>query len=340
MLSIIIPVYNSENTIQFTLDTILSQSIKNYEIIIINDGSTDNSKSICERYAEKNKNIRVVTQKNSGPSAARNTGILKSVGDYITFIDADDEVDEVWFNNIYKAIKRNNPDVLLFGYNQFKIEGESKKSIGKSRQIETFLQNNEMIIEYVPTLINQGVFNPLWNKVYKSEIIKKNSIELDNRFSLGEDFLFNLEFLKHANKLLCVKGFLYEQIIRTSGLTHSYHENKFKFLKEVTLEFKIFLEKYNLPLTEYYKRLLRNVYSATMDLFHKDCSLKFREKLDVVNDILNEDVIYDLINNYKPMKVKDKITLDILKINNKYILLFISKFFHYKKFIFDKKIKI
>ena len=119
-ISIILPVYNSQNTISMTIDSIIKQTYDNYELIIINDGSSDNSESICLEYANKYKKINYISIENQGVSNARNIGISKATGNYIMFIDSDDEYYENTLETVYRYIKEKY-ELIVFGYNRIHV---------------------------------------------------------------------------------------------------------------------------------------------------------------------------------------------------------------------------
>ncbi len=139
-ISIIIPIYNSEKYIEQCINSILNQTFKNFELILINDGSTDNSRVICERYENKDKRIKLFNIGNRGVSSARNLGIENSRGKYIMFCDSDDYVKNTWCEELYKLIKDNNNSYIVCG-----VEINNKRSKNLSKQY-CKLSNDEINI--------------------------------------------------------------------------------------------------------------------------------------------------------------------------------------------------
>lgn len=337
LISIIVPVYNAENRLRNTLESILSQSSDDYEIILINDGSKDNSRDICDEFADKYNHIRVIHQENAGPSVARNRGILEAKGKYLGFVDADDQLDKDWFSFIKNAISQYEPDLIITGYRGMYYEVNNLVTRYIKIPTENFVEGNRDIIKMIQSLINDGLFNPLWNKVYNRKIIVDNLINLNPMYKLGEDFLFNLDYFSKTNNMYIMNKSLYCYMNNNEGLTHSFVDNKFDKLKGVSLEFRDFLLKNDITLVAYYERLVRNIFSSTMELFHKSCNFNFSEKIDEINHILKDKDVKDLVSSYKPESLRDKLLLIILKLNSAYIIMFFSKLFHYKKFVIDKR---
>lgn len=207
MISIVVPVYNAQNLLAKAIDSVLQQSNANWELILVNDGSTDDSLNICTKYALQDKRIQVINQTNSGPSAARNKGISCAQGTYITFIDADDFVSPLYLEKLLAPfIESSEIDLSCAGYfelSQFHKNGLAlndfqshleKKSINK----EDFLRN-----------IFEGVTGVLWGKLFLNSIIKKNKILLNEQVKLSEDLLFVSKYVTFCNSIALVKDSLY-----------------------------------------------------------------------------------------------------------------------------------
>lgn len=161
--SIILPVYNSEKTIETTIRSINNQSYKNIELIIINDGSTDESDKICKFYSEKYKNlIKYFYKKNEGVSKARNYGIDKSSGKFICYIDSDDEYDKNFINILVNKIKYTNADLVAYGY--VATTNINTKEFGVKKDISFY---NTELNKYIETLQSIECFNQVWNKIYQ-----------------------------------------------------------------------------------------------------------------------------------------------------------------------------
>lgn len=165
LISIIVPVYNLESIIKKCVDSILKQRYKNLEIILIDDGSTDNSGGICDEYAKRDKRIVVFHQKNSGIAAVRNLGISKANGDYVSFIDGDDYVDDDYIQSLYNALSGDNSDIAICGHI---IIYPSKKYIKKSDK-KLILTAEEAVRE---VLYDKYLDLSPWGKLYAKELFR------------------------------------------------------------------------------------------------------------------------------------------------------------------------
>lgn len=198
-ISIIVPVYNEEKYIRRCIKQLLNQTYENIEIIFINDGSTDNTKKILEEFLDEIK-IKIYHKKNSGVSNTRNVGINIATGDYISFVDSDDEISIDYCAKLISGISNSN--LAISGYN-IKKENIIKSYVPEKRgivSIETILAES---LKY------QKVNTALWNKMFSLNIIKKNNILFRSDISIGEDMLFLFEYCKHISDAYIVKDILY-----------------------------------------------------------------------------------------------------------------------------------
>lgn len=181
-ISIVTPVYNTAQHLCKTIDSIIAQKYKNWELILVDDGSTDESGCICDEYAAKDDRIRVYHQNNSGVSAARNLALSKITGNYVTFIDSDDWIEPTYLSNFAEFTYSDNQIVYQGYYMDYvgKVAKESTMEIPKEGQI-----------------LHLGA---IWGKAFATPIIKKQGIRFDERLSLHEDHVFYYECLKYSRK--------------------------------------------------------------------------------------------------------------------------------------------
>lgn len=217
-LSIIVPVYNGENFIEDCIDSIINQTLKDIEILIINDGSKDNTLNIIESIAKSDSRIKILNQKNSGVSAARNNGISKSRGKYITFVDADDYIDKTMYEKMYKKAEEFNSDIVICNVNDV-LNGNKKVSLNLNEgiiDIRKLTESEFLSNEYFK------LGTAVWHKIFKSNLIKENKIKFINYSEVAsEDTLFNYEAMLKAKRLYCIEEALYDYKINENSLTKS-----------------------------------------------------------------------------------------------------------------------
>lgn len=184
-ISIIVPVYNSEKTLHRCIDSVINQSMKDWELLLIDDGSKDTSGEICDEYAAKDYRIKVFHKENGGVSSARNLGLDNSIGKWVTFIDSDD-----WIVNSALDIDcaKFNEDLLLFSYYSVSSGVEKLKTID-----EYVLSDKEELDSFISKFLIYSILKAPWSKLFKR--VKIGSIRFDENVRLGEDVLFMFDFL-------------------------------------------------------------------------------------------------------------------------------------------------
>jgi glycosyltransferase EpsH len=228
--SIIVPVYNVDQYLEQCLNSIIEQTYKNIEVIVVNDGSTDSSYIIIEQFAKKDSRVKVINQINSGLSAARNTGIAIAKGNYIMFVDGDDWID---FNMVERLfLKLINADLVACSY----YRAYQKFNIPRVFDIDGIFDAN-FFQRRLTGLIGEELKDPslsdclvtAWGKLFKAEIIKDNNLEFVSTREIGtEDLLFNLEYASYASKVYISNEPLYMyRRNNISSLTSTYKPSLF-----------------------------------------------------------------------------------------------------------------
>ena len=221
LVSVVVPVYNVEKYLNRCVESIVNQTYKNLEIILVDDGSLDNCPVMCDEWAKKDNRIKVIHKKNGGVSSARNAGIDKSNGKYISFIDPDDYIEENMYFLMIKKFISQNLDICCCN---FKEVDENDSVLSETNFNNDPLLGRNILADY----IRNGQYNPsCCNKLYVLEIIKKNKILFEVNTSIGEDFLFNYHYFKYCKKSGCIKETAYSYMVkRSDSLTKKIDEKR------------------------------------------------------------------------------------------------------------------
>lgn len=199
-ISIIVPIYNGEKYLSRCLDSILGQTYKDFELILVNDGSVDGSLNICKRYAEKDGRVSIIDKKNEGVSMARNDAMQKAMGQYIAFVDCDDWLDADCLQMLVNGMGKDY-DLSIVGYREVGVDGTVYKdstSVGINRAMSV----KEAMIHLFTTFDFFSLCYP-WGKLFKRDIIQKYGLRFNKNIAIGEDRLFIFEYLQHAGKVFC-----------------------------------------------------------------------------------------------------------------------------------------
>lgn len=293
--SVIIPVYNVDKYLKRCLDSVINQTLKDIEIIILNDGSTDNSEEIILEYASQDERIQYYKHKNIGLGPTRNKGIEYAKGEYLSFIDSDDYVSLHMLETLYTRAKKENADVVC---GQVLLEYENGYQILRqdfcnilSYSLKT--QGREKFIrEYY---FGRKFSHNAWDKIYKTKMIKENKIKFgDNNRIFAEDNFFQLQVLQYANIISFVSQNLYYYIQRDNSIMNSYKKNLINRNLNMILDYE---KQFVIP--------------SNNNLNKKICSLLtfeilIAEILNVINSRLGFKTFYNSINQLKNNKVFKK----------------------------------
>ena len=202
LISVIIPAYNASAFIENCINSVLKQTYADFEIVVVNDGSTDNTLEILEALAKRDNRIRVFNQKNAGVSAARNKAISEARGDFMTCLDADDALLENALSDMAELMTEDVDFVIASHYEIrfFKKPQPKKDMIIASREI------NDRFIE-----LDRMIWFP-WAKMFRTDIVKNNHILYDTSITFGEDHIFNLSYVKHMQALLQLQANMFTTI--------------------------------------------------------------------------------------------------------------------------------
>lgn len=215
LISIIIPIYNSEKTLKKCLDSIfLDRKFSDFEVLAINDGSTDSSQTILEEYSNKYPQLHIIIQDNKGVSEARNAGLKLSVGKYITFVDSDDFVEPGYVDEIKNILDSYVADLYFF--NGYEHNSNGRRILHHCKQ-DLFLTNSDLFD--IDRMLLSAKFNAPWDKIFCSNIIKCNKLFFPKNIQLGEDILFELDYLHYIKSAVLSTKILYDYSVGDSGLS-------------------------------------------------------------------------------------------------------------------------
>lgn len=314
--SVIMPVYNSEKYLETAARSVLTQSLQEIELIMVDDGSRDRSGKICDEIAAQDQRVRVIHQENGGICAARNTGLREAVGEYIAFIDNDDEYLPGLLEENYDVAKKTDADVVKFGRkkNQLMASGEKiifdddriKKILGISNDFVVY--DRDSFFQNYVSLDKTNAFLYIWTGLYRHSFLKDNAIFFDTSFKFGqEDQYFNLELLNYFKTYVVYGKVFYqhnwrERVSTSSRFDYNRVESSIKVaMKEITL-----LNKFNLSEEDILLSYMNDLYDFVHILILKDCICTFKEKKKYLRLYRNELKRIYPITIYNILKIMKK----------------------------------
>ncbi|WP_164667400.1 glycosyltransferase family 2 protein [Virgibacillus doumboii] len=324
--SIIVPVYNGEQFIEECVESILSQTLSNFELIIVNDGSVDNTRTICNKLSKQDERIQVIHKSNGGPGSARNTGIKNSRGEYIGFVDCDDTLEKDMYKKMYCAIRNNNADICLCGYKELSNKGvyEAIHPLNGKLNINDKIKIQE---EMEISLVHNNIlgYASLCNKLYNREFIMENNLLINENVRIAEDQCFNLRAFSCASHVCAINEalYLYRRINDKSIMSNK--RQSFYLHLEGRKEIIHTLSNINIG-DAVFKHCVKYENSKTVSQYlSKIVSVYFSKvspkvKLQKINSLIHESYFLNAINDFSGKELLMKANL-VLKILGGYLFL-------------------
>ncbi len=320
--SIIIPVFNMEKTLERCVDSVLKQSCKDWEIILVNDGSIDKSGVISKSFSENHENIHYYFQENKGVSSARNLGIEKSNAEWMIFLDADDYWDDNYLQKIFECTK-SNCDIVITGITKI-LENRNKIKILSDKI--GFFSIDDLLVDFMSVQLNSGIYGFVSNKIIKTSIVKKNQLKFNNRIKLCEDLDFFTRYFLNCNTVFITteSGNFYNYIDKKNEVDYISLIKVFYNVKEMLIVKKA-MSFENKKLLNYQFSSLKYAYFNELKKINDDDILKgflFFQNVKLENEKnVNKKAIKILIENERLqlLKIYLKIRLIYMKIRRRWM---------------------
>lgn len=223
LISIIIPVYNTEKYLGACIDSLLAQTYANLEIILVDDGSKDSSPQICDKYAEKDARIKVIHKENAGVSEARNSGLAAATGEFIGFVDSDDIIAPSMYELLFSSLAESSSDISVCKLSRF-FDGEEKEKLDNADKSVSEILTMNSTEALSDMLRGRHFYGSLCDKLFKAELLRGAKLRKD--IFNAEDFLFTLEAILKAEKVCFSNVTLYFYRMRETSATHTLYSEK------------------------------------------------------------------------------------------------------------------
>lgn len=272
LISVIVPVYKAEKYLGECVDSVLSQTYEKFELILVDDGSPDNSGRLCDEYAEKDERIKVIHKENGGVSSARNTGIDDAKGEYLTFVDSDDIIDKQYLELMYKRIVEADSDMCFCHFDRFdeNVSIEYKEIIPKYLAVEF---NDKKFIDFASALfdLKKNVFGSSCRLLYKKSCVEKLRFNL--KIKISEDLVFTLNAIFNSKSICSIQNVLYHYRTNLNSAGTTYKKDFLNSQLELKKELKHVLSRLG---EENYNKISRSYFSL-LGYYLFSNEMKFRK---------------------------------------------------------------
>lgn len=312
--SIIMPVYNVEKYVEKAIISVMNQTYKNFELIVVNDGTKDNSMDIIKKLQKEDKRIKIFNKDNGGLSSARNFGLKYATGEYVCFVDSDDYVYANYLEVLYNEILNKESDLIIFGYNVDVIDSNEiiLKEFDILENYQEFNKKNKLYFE------NVSMIGYAWNKCFKRSIIEENNLTYEEGTSYIEDIIFNCDFIKKCTNIIIIPNIIYHYVQRER---ETLGRKSYNNMLELDLRYSEKLKQILLLLNNSRRKVDKTIYNTlferikwSLNLITLDKNISRKKKLFLIKTyfiyIKNNEKKF---NSYVTFSRKDKIFMFLVK---------------------------
>ncbi|MDD5021037.1 MAG: glycosyltransferase family 2 protein [Endomicrobiaceae bacterium] len=292
LISVIVPIYKTEKYLRRCVESILIQTYKKLEIILVDDGSPDKCPKICDEYAKKDDRIKVIHKENGGLASARNAGLDIATGCYISTVDSDDWIECQTYETVMVIMQRHNPDLIKWGY--YKVSGKNKRIPKKINYTSGLLYGDDKEKFLLDTLSSQAMGNNVVTCLFKREIIVNKRLHIPENISMEEDLYFLTSYLLNCNNVYILPNvFLYNYFQNQRSITKSYSDKYRDSILIAVKEMKQLLKKTSNSSENLYKaymsHLVETIFYLIMIIEKSNKPLSEKEQ-ELKEFIMNPDI--------------------------------------------------
>lgn len=318
--SVIVPIYKVEKYLRQCIDSIINQSLKDIEIILVNDGSPDNCPKICDEYKKIDSRIKVIHKKNGGLSSARNAGMKIATGEYIGFVDSDDYIEHDMYEKMYYTAKEHDVDFVMSDY--YKVHETNKTEVSAIIDGGIYNKNKIKNIIYPQLIMKENIdYGPLlavWHCLYKNSFLKDNDIYFDEVVKYSEDNLFSSIVGYKSESFYYMKGsYFYNYRYNPNSISATYKEDSLSVYVEMNN--RLYNKFYNCKEFSFNRQLNLHMIYYTFNYINQviGSNLTFKEKYKKIKDTMIKKEIRRAFNNFTLPDVNMKLKLCILMLKHK-----------------------
>lgn len=302
-ISVIVPVYKAESFLAKCVDSVLAQTEHDLELILVDDGSPDNSGNICDGYAVRDRRVRVIHKKNAGVSVARNTGIAVATGDYIGFVDSDDWIESDMYERLLKEASKSGSDIVMCDattvYDDGKTQADTITQLSGNRILEKSHFTPSLLLEMAGSTCRCIYKNDRY-----SDKLRKYPLAFPLGVKFSEDRIFNLYAFGQANQIAYIKESFYNRYMNTESAVHRFHEDYFEAYKKASDSIEQAIRcawDNNSELQEaYLGQLIGGALGAICNYYYRTSTLSAKERKNMVRALCDDRQLRTAIEVYGP----------------------------------------
>lgn len=313
LVSVIVPVYNVECMLDKCVESIISQSYKNLEILLVDDGSPDNCPAKCDLWAKDDERIRVIHKKNGGLSSARNAGLAEAQGKFVSFIDSDDYIDVDMIDRMVTEALQNDSQMVVCGTVNELYDNGKYSVLGCAVMQDMRTSNNGQVKKIMLELTDTGYCIPVWNKLFRYDFLKQYDASFDESLHLGEDSVFEAHLYKYVDRLSCISKAFYHYVSRDNSLCSKFKPDWFSQRCEIFLKIKSELGTWSEEAIGLFARGLVRQSGFILSALYEDSEVTGESRDAILHTIVESEILDDALHCIIPQTKRDKILIFLLR---------------------------
>lgn len=326
-ISIIVPVYKTEKYLHRCIDSILTQTFTDFELILVDDGSPDRSGVICDEYAAKDARVRVIHKSNGGVSSARNAALKIAEGQYLMFCDSDDYADPQWCSKMYDVIQQH-PDAWV-NCNVWRVDTQGRKQVMYAETIDAPYQHVTFYSLYTAALCGS-----LWSTILSRDVVERNYLRFNEGYTMGEDTDFMMRYHSHCTGNLLVPQPLYNYYQNEGSTVHSYRSDNFERYKHCFTDRIQHVEQEYLG--DYLDNWLWRFVKMLDEVHDPRNSMPFAKRMAYCQSMMNTDEFRYCVSN-APGKNESPLYMKVVRTRNYYLFWLFQKVCRLKAALKNRK---
>lgn len=320
-ISIIIPAYNVAEYLDRCLTSIRSQTFPDFEVLVIDDGSTDGTSQKCDKWASLDQRFIAIHKTNDGVSIARNSGLDRAKGQYICFVDGDDYVEPRWLECLFTTATKYSAEITFCGYKTDVYERSIYTTINERARFNFHTNSNAEFKSHFPELSKHFYIYPPWNKMYSAEFIKRCNARFPEGIIVGEDSIFNFPLYIETARAACVPKSLYHYVIHGSSASSVFNEQWLPDRKKVYKKlYKSVLTWDRAAYEEFTNQFIYQIGVITSSLYAARPKINAKKRNNMLRTIIDDPLIKHAITDAHPNTSRNKITFACLKTHSLFVL--------------------
>lgn len=334
--SIVVPIYNVEKYLNRCLNSLLNQTLKEIEIILVDDGSPDNCSILCDEFAKSDKRIKVIHKENEGLGFARNSGLNIATGEYVAFVDSDDYVDKLMFEKLYTTAKEYSLDTVYCGYSNvdYNMKIHEIKEVEMLTIYDTPDKIRNVLLDMIAcepsSKIERKFRMSVWHSIFSMKIMNENNIRFySEREFISEDIIFDINYLTETKKIAFIPDSLYFYCFNNNSLTKTFRNDRFKKNVKLYLEMIKQVKQKNIDINVAKQRIDRFLIGYTRVNLRtiSKSNLKYKEKKELISEICTS-TIWNSLNDYPTyqMPIIHRFIMWLIRLNLSDFIIFSFKF--------------